>query len=133
MKTNETMIRKEWTTKQLAEALIVKQNKPVTDYDIEDEPYLDFEEVYITSDGREYYDELQALDHEIWWLKQDTRITSPEKQMVSFVTEWEWLPGEDACWTECPFQKLLKWGESCEGRDDHSKCPFLNGKCKWEN
>lgn len=45
----------------------------------DDEPeYWGLTSYYRCSDGKEYYDYDEALEHEIWWLKQERTETNEE-------------------------------------------------------
>ena len=68
---NEEYIRIHWTVQQLAEMLIKPYTEISTEYDWEENPIPGYKETYyITSDNMEFSDYEEALDHEIWWLKQ---------------------------------------------------------------
>lgn len=68
---NEEYIRIHWSVQQLAEMLIRTHTEIGTEYDWEENPIPGYEETYyITSDNVEFSDYEEALDHEIWWLKQ---------------------------------------------------------------
>lgn len=57
---------------RLAELLVYCIQEPDWDYDYDENLYQSgFTDVFITSDGEKFqcYDE--AIDHEIWWLKQE--------------------------------------------------------------
>lgn len=72
--TNEHAIRHLWTTEQLAHVLIERREEEDWDYDIEDEPYVcGHFDVYTTSDGQEFSDYDEAVEHEVWWLSQEVQ------------------------------------------------------------
>jgi hypothetical protein len=49
------------------------------DYNSDDElEYMGQDIYYRCSDGEEYYDYDEALEHEIWWLKQERTETNEE-------------------------------------------------------
>lgn len=46
------------------------------------------------------------------------------KHTFEFETDEDWIPGEAACWTGCPFSFMIRLGDSCICLDDRVKCPF---------
>ena len=70
--TNEYAIRNLWTIEQLAAALIFYSKEEDWDYNYDDEPYVcGYYDVFTTSDGEEFSNYEEAVEHEIWWLKQE--------------------------------------------------------------
>jgi hypothetical protein len=47
-----------------------------------------------------------------------------------FDTSIDWVPGEAACWVDCPFSFNIRLSDSCRCRKDpeHYKCPFKNSR-----
>lgn len=127
-KTNEYIVRKEWTTEQLAEALVQRTYQFHTEYDIEDKAYTDPEPVYYASDGKLFYDKDEAIRYEVWHLQQPAHIVNPEQNTFLFTTEEDWTPGENACWADCPFSFLIPLGETCRALKGEYPCPFINEK-----
>lgn len=69
---NEYAIRRLWTRRQLAEALVQWHQEETTDYDWDENPIPGYlEDYYTTSDSREFSDYEEAVEHEIWWLEQE--------------------------------------------------------------
>lgn len=70
--TNEYVIRNLWTIEHLAAALISCREEEDWDYNYDDEPYVcGYYDVFTTSDGEKFSDFEGALEHELWWLKQE--------------------------------------------------------------
>ena len=56
---------------------------------------------------------------------------TPKKvtRVFLFETSKGWKPSAPACWTECPFSLMLKWGETCKFiQDTNSPCPLKKSK-----
>lgn len=69
--TNEAMIRS-LPTRQLAEILIRYEEQTSVEYDWDENPIEGWpEDHYITSDGEDFRSYDEALEHELWWLKQE--------------------------------------------------------------
>lgn len=69
---NEQIVRSQWTTEELAEALVRYVRYEDFDYDWEENlVYNRICDLYETSDGEQFdfYDE--AVEHEMWWLNQE--------------------------------------------------------------
>ena len=43
-----------------------------------------------------------------------------------FITSGDWIPGEWACWLECPFAVLLPPDRKCFYVNHKNSCPFSN-------
>lgn len=70
--TNEYAIRRLWSTRQLAEALVQWRQEEITDYNWEENPIGGYmEDYYTTSDSQEFSDYEEAVEHELWWLAQE--------------------------------------------------------------
>lgn len=70
--TNEYRIRNLMSTTDLANLLLQCHTNDGWDCDMDDEWYICEEtEVWTTSDGEEFQDWLDALDHECEWLKKE--------------------------------------------------------------
>lgn len=70
--TNEQTIRTEWSTKELAEALIREVMYEDFDYDWEENLVSNgVNSYYQTSDNERFSDYDEAVGHEIWWLEQE--------------------------------------------------------------
>lgn len=70
--TNEYAIRNLWPAKKLAAALISYRTEDDWDYDCNDELYVcGSYDVFTTSDGEEFGDFDEAVDHELWWMTQE--------------------------------------------------------------
>lgn len=50
------------------------------------------------------------------------------KYTFGFSATDDWVPGESACWTDCPFSILLDLGSRCKCVVGKAVCPFLNEK-----
>lgn len=48
------------------------------------------------------------------------------EHIFKFETDEDWIPGEAACWTNCPFAFMIKLGNYCVCLDGNIKCPFAN-------
>ncbi len=48
------------------------------------------------------------------------------EHIFKFETDEDWIPGEAACWTNCPFAFMIKLGNYCVCLDSNIKCPFTN-------
>lgn len=46
------------------------------------------------------------------------------KHTFEFETNDDWIPGEGACWVECPFSSLIGLGRSCFFTRKEMACPF---------
>lgn len=48
------------------------------------------------------------------------------KHIFEFETNDDWIPGESACWTECPFSFNIRVGEMCRCVKHNARieCPF---------
>lgn len=70
--TNEDAIRKLWTKRQIAEALIKFRSDEDWDYDWDDNPYVcGYIDTFVASDGKEFPEYESAFEHEMWWLSQE--------------------------------------------------------------
>lgn len=70
--TNEYAIRRLWSRRQLAEALVQWHQEETTDYDWDENPIPGYmEDYYTTSDNQEFSDYEEAVEHELWWLAQE--------------------------------------------------------------
>ena len=47
------------------------------------------------------------------------------KYAFEFETDDYWVPGEDACWVDCPFSVLIGLGHVCKCIKEKGLCPFL--------
>ena len=73
--TNEEYIRANITTEELAEVLLFHRNEEEYDYDWDEEPYVSgLCDVYVTSDGEEFSLVEDAIEHEVWWLRQEVNL-----------------------------------------------------------
>ena len=71
-RTNEYAIRNLWPAQRLASALIGHRMEDDWGYGCDDEWYVcGSYDVYTTSDGEEFGDFDDAVDHELWWLAQE--------------------------------------------------------------
>ncbi len=60
--------------KNLAEILIAVRVFEDYDYNYDEEmEYRGLDSVYVCSDGEEFEDYDDALDHELWWLQQERK------------------------------------------------------------
>ena len=67
--------------RQLAELLVQCDHEEEYEYDWDEEPYFwDLQNIYRTSDGEEYGDFEDAVEHEEWWLKQEHTPGGPPVQ-----------------------------------------------------
>ena len=70
--TNEYAIRRLWSRRQLAEALVQWHQEETTNYDWDENLIPGYmEDYYTTSDKQEFSDYEEAVEHELWWLAQE--------------------------------------------------------------
>lgn len=70
--TNEYRIRNLIGLEDLANLLLQYRTRDEWDCDMDDEWYICGEtEIWITSDGKEFQDWMDALDHECEWLRRE--------------------------------------------------------------
>ena len=72
--TNEEYIKRHFSRRKLAGALIRTEMQEDYDEDIDGEWYHCGDiTIFITSDGRRYTDFEDAIEHECWWLAQERK------------------------------------------------------------
>ena len=70
--TNEQIIRSQWTTKELAEALVKCVSYEDFDDDWEENLVSNgINDYYETSDGEQFDFYEEAVGHELWWMGQE--------------------------------------------------------------
>lgn len=70
--TNEYVIRKFFTTEELASVLVQVKIREAFDYDYDENLIsIGYEEYFETSDGEEFSDYENAIEHEMRWLNKE--------------------------------------------------------------